>query len=309
MRARLGRIAAWIGTAAALGWVFWKTPIRAVQAALAHANPWLIAAAMVGLLLVYAADSLAMWRAFWWFLARLSFREVLIVRGASYLLAAINYSVGQAAIVYFVHRTRGVPVMRGVATVLLIMGTNLLLLLMMVTGGLALGATRITALPTIVGAAWIGLLFYIAVIAIRPRFLTARPLFDVLLSAGVTGHLKAVAVRVPHVAALIIFQVTMFRAFHVAVPIIEAVTLLPVVFFIAALPLSVQGLGTTQAAMILFFAHFAPGAPPDQKAAVVAASLVGQALALALQATIGFVCLQTPVGRTLRNPRPAQASP
>jgi hypothetical protein len=30
---------------------------------------------------------------------------LLLVRGATYLLAAINYNVGQGAIVYFVHRT------------------------------------------------------------------------------------------------------------------------------------------------------------------------------------------------------------
>ncbi len=41
------------------------------------------------------------------------------MRGATYLLAAVNYNVGQGAIVYFVHRARGVPVVRGLATVLL----------------------------------------------------------------------------------------------------------------------------------------------------------------------------------------------
>ena len=40
MRARLGRIAAWVVTAAALGWLFWKTPIGQVIAALRQAAPW-----------------------------------------------------------------------------------------------------------------------------------------------------------------------------------------------------------------------------------------------------------------------------
>ncbi len=68
----------------------------------------------------------------------------------------------------------------------------------------------------------------------------------------------------------------MLRGFGVAVPILQAVAALPVVFFIAVLPISVQGLGTTQATMIFFFARYAPGDSHAQQAAVLAASLVGQ---------------------------------
>ena len=142
-----------------------------------------------------------MWKTFGWFLAELPFRDVLVVRGATYLLAAINYSVGQGAIVYFVHRVRGVPVMRGVATVLLIMGTNLLVLLSFVTVGLALaGGTRPPALVPVVAVAWAGLAVYVAIVVARPKFLVSRPLFDVLLSAGLGGYLKAMLVRLPHIA-------------------------------------------------------------------------------------------------------------
>ena len=43
----------------------------------------------------------------------------------------------------------------------------------------------------------------------------------------------------------------------------------PVVFFIGVLPISVQGLGTTQAAMIFFFARYAPGDGTAQEAVVI----------------------------------------
>src|SRR6185436_792506 len=118
MRARLGRIAAWAETAGALGWLFWKTPVTEVAGALKQAAPWTIPAVLAAVILIYIADSFAIWKTFGWFLAKLPFRDVVLVRGATYLLAAINYSVGQGATVYFVHRPRGVPVMRGVATVL-----------------------------------------------------------------------------------------------------------------------------------------------------------------------------------------------
>ncbi len=191
MRARLGRILAWTITLAALAWVFWKTPIGEVWASVGRAAPWTLPAVLAAVALVYLADAFAMWKTFSWFLAKLPFRDVLIVRGATYLLAAINYSVGQGAIVYFVHRARGVPVRRGVATVLFIMGTNVLVLLTLVTGGLLLGFHRPPGLLPVVAVAWAGLVVYAIAVALRPRWLASRAIFDVLLSAGLGGHLKA----------------------------------------------------------------------------------------------------------------------
>jgi hypothetical protein len=299
MRARLGRALAWVVTLAALGWLFWKTPIAEVWAAIGRAAPWTVPLVLVGVALVYVADSFAMWRTFGWFLAKLPFRDVLIVRGATYLLAAINYSVGQGAIVYFVHRARGVPVMRGVATVLLIMGTNVLVLLALVTGGLLLGAEHPGALVPVVEIAWAGLCVYVVVVVIRPRFLASRPVFDVLLSAGLVGHLKPMLVRLPHIAALIVFNLSALRGFGVEVPLGAAIASLPVIMFIAVLPISVQGLGTTQAAMVLFFARYVPASAGDPKAVVLAASLSAQVLALTFQVSTGLVCMRTKTARGL----------
>jgi hypothetical protein len=299
MRGKLGRLAAWVVTAAALGWLFWKTPVRDVWTALTHAAPWTVPAVLGAVMLVYLADSFAMWKTFGWFLAKLPFRDVLIVRGATYLLAAINYSVGQGAIVYFVHRVRGVPVMRGVATVLLIMGTNLLVLLTFVTVGLWLPGTRPAALGPVVGAAWAGLGVYAALVIVRPRWLASRPLFDVLLSAGLAGHLKAMLVRVPHIATLMMFNLLALRGFGVAIPLGSALAAMPVVMFIAVLPISVQGLGTTQAAMVLFFARFVPARAGDPRAVILGASLAAQAIALSFQVTTGFICMRSPTARGL----------
>ena len=308
MQARLGRIAAWAVTIAALGWLFWKTPITDVLEALKGAAPWTVPAVLATVILIYLADSFAMWKTFGWFLAKLPFRDVVIVRGATYLLAAINYSVGQGAIVYFVHRVRAVPVMRGVATILLIMGTNLLVLLALVTVGLGLGGARPAGLVPVVGAAWTGLGVYIAVVAAKPRFLASRPLFDVLLSAGIIGHLKAMLVRLPHIAALMLYQLVALRSLGVAIPLGTALAALPVVMFIAVLPISVQGLGTTQAAMVLFFAPFVPAGAHDPRAVVLGASLGAQAISLSFQVVTGFVCLRTRTARGLGDAAPTAPS-
>ena len=144
---------------------------------------------------IYVADSFAIWKTFGWFLAPLSFAQILIVRGATYLLAAINYSVGQGAIVYFVHRATGAPVLRGVATVLLIMGINVLALMFLTTAGLVIAPDVPRSLYMIITVAYIGLAIYLVAVIVRPRWLSSRPIFDVLLAAGARGHLKALLVH------------------------------------------------------------------------------------------------------------------
>ena len=299
MKKRLVRLLAWTVTAGILFLLFRKIPFHEVVAAARGAAGWTVPAAFIFGFIIYLADSFAIWKTFGWFLAQLSLADVLLVRGATYLLAAINYNVGQGAIVYFVHRVARVPVMRGVATVLLIMGINVLALLFLATFGLAAAPAVPHALKLILAVAYAGLAVYVAAVITKPRWLASRPLFDVLLGAGLGGHARALLVRLPHIAILFAFQIVMLRGFGVAVPIVQAIAALPVVFFIAVLPISVQGLGTTQAAMIYFFARYAAGDSHAQQAAVLAASLVGQVCTLTFQVVLGLGCLKSRVGRAV----------
>ena len=150
----VGRAAPWLVTAAVLAYLFKTTSLSSVVAAARHAAPWTIPAAVACLAAIYLADSFAIWKTFGWFLAPLSFAQVTVVRGATYLLALINYNVGQGAIVYFVHRVTGVPVARGVATVLLTMGVTVLALLALTTVGLGVAPNVPHSVTVIVGVAY-----------------------------------------------------------------------------------------------------------------------------------------------------------
>lgn len=303
MRGRLVRILAWIVTGGLLFFLFRRIPLGEVVAAARGAAGWQIPVCLALLAALYVCDAFAMWKTFGWFVAPMAFGDVLLVRGATYLFAALNYNVGQGAIVYFVHRKTGAPVMRAVATVLLMMGINVLALLLLSSVGLAAGPEVPHAVSVTVVVAYAGLAIYVVALAFRPAWLVRRPLFDVVLGAGIGGHLRALVVRLPHIAVLIVFQLALLRGFHVAVPLLTALAVFPIVFLVAALPVSVQGLGTTQAAMIYFFARYAPGDRPSQQATVMAASLVGLALALGLQALIGVICLRSRVGRAIGRDR------
>lgn len=307
MQKRLLRLLPWVVTAGLLFLLFRRISFVAVWQAARQAPGWMVPVVLASVALVYLADSFAIWKTFGWFLTRLSFPDVLLVRGATYLLAAINYNVGQGAIVYFVHKSAGTPIMRGVATILLVLGINVLALLFLATGGMAVAPALPHLVKLIIAVAWGGLAVYVAVLLIRPRWVE-RPLFEVLLNAGLGGHARALLVRLPHIAALIMFQLTALRAFGVEVPLVYALATMPITFFVAVLPISVQGLGTTQAAMVYFFARFAHGPSAVQEASVIAASLVAQAIAFGFQALLGIVCLKSRVGRALQASAKEQAA-
>jgi hypothetical protein len=62
------------------------------------------------------------------------------------------------------------------------------------------------------------------------------------------------------------------QAFGIHIPFLQMLTFLPVIFMLAALPVTVAHLGTTQAAWIFFFSGYAPA--PRLLAFSLAAHLV-----------------------------------
>jgi len=309
MRKKIGPILGWVVTIAILVYLFKTIPFDQVAKAIHAAYWWAIPVNAILVLVVYLADSFAIKKTFGWFVAELSYREVLVVRGATYILALVNYAVGQGAIVYFVNRSRGVPVLRGTAAVLLVMGINVLMLLVLASVGLGVSTDVPQMLKYIVITAYAGLAVYIALVVAKPRWLVSRPIFDVLLSAGLGGHLRAMAVRMPHILALMVFTWTSLAAFGVVVPVGKAILCLPIVYFVAVLPISFQGLGTSNFMFIHFFAAYAPGNTDESRRAVIlAATLVAQAIAFAVQLSIGLLCMRSQLARSLsQTKRPAAA--
>ena len=73
------------------------------------------------------------------------------------------------------------------------------------------------------------------------------------------------------------------------------------VLLVAVLPISVQGLGPTQGAMLVFFTRYAPGSTQaEREATILAASLSVQALSSLVQITIGALCIRSQIGRQLK---------
>ena len=139
-----------------------------------------------------------------------------------------------------------------------------------------------------------GIALYLAVIASRVRWLAGRAALAPLFAAGLAGHLRAAAARLPHLVVMAGLQWAAFRAWGLAVPFWRGLALMLVVLLVGALPVTPSGLGTSQVLQVLLFSPWSPAIAAGaaaQRADVLALSLVYSVSGLLWQAAVGFVCL------------------
>lgn len=289
------RVVPWLVAAVTLGYLFATVHPGELRNALAGAPLGaFVGFVAVFVLFVLTSDTFATWATFRWSLpeAGLTFRETLDIRGASYLLAIVHYGAGQGGIAYFVARRHGVPLARAAGAVMLIMGVNVVAVTLTALVGVLLGgAPASPAVRAVVFGLALAFPGYLAVIALRPRFLARVRLLAPLFEAGLAGHAVAVAARLPHLSILLIGQYVAMRLFRIDVPIATALTLLTLVTVVAVLPISVSGLGTAQATAVALLSGYAPPGG-DPRAIILACFLSFQVCALLVQALVGLVFLR-----------------
>jgi hypothetical protein len=255
-----------------------------------HEGPHLVLAALDTFLLVVvlATDTLATWVSLITVRLRWPMRDVLAVRGATYVLSLLNYVVGQGGLGYYLHKG-GVSTLRATGVTLFIMGTTFVGLLGITTATWLAGSIDNPGIWwTLVGSC-IAFAVYLAIIAIAPRFIARREVFAPLFEAGLRGHATTIVARLPHVAMIVIGHWFAMIAWGIPVPFLYAAATLPVVALVTVLPISPAGLGTTQAALIYFFSDYAAGATADAREAnILAFAIVHFVYATLAQLVVGL---------------------
>jgi hypothetical protein len=286
----------WLVALAILAFLFTRIPRQALFHAL-ETGPWLSLGLYTAVqwLLVLSADSYAIQIA----LAITGFRQrysrIFLARGATYMLGIFNYALGQGALGVYLQRS-GVKALRATGNVLFLMMVNLGVLLIIAACGFWAGGSPQTAhvnLSPLFYGLGLGLVLYLAAIGWQPRSLQDYQVLAPLLQAGLKGHLRAAAGRLPHLLFLVLAYWGALRLWGIPVPLAQGLALVPVVLFINAVPITPLGLGTTQAALVLLFSPYVPLADPEVQAAVVLAfSLIYYICGLVAQAGIGLWCFQ-----------------
>jgi hypothetical protein len=297
--ATLKRLAPYLIAVAALVWVFWHTDWEKAIAAMKRAPVVkFLVISTVMLTVNWMLDTFAMTSVFGWFGCKVKYRDLLIVRGSTYLYALINYHVGQAAIVGYLYRVCRVPLLRASGWILFIIGINVGTLFLLGSAGTATASGQLSFLRWTPVLSAAGVAFYAGLLVLKPRILAERRLFAPLFEMGIMGHVKGVLVRLPHVANLILWQWWCLRMFGFTVTPYHALLYMPAYFAVSALPVNVNGLGVAQVVAIAFFAPFAVVPPGTvdvvqaQKAAVVAWSVSVQGFSIIQQVLLGLICLK-----------------
>ncbi|HET9228732.1 MAG TPA: lysylphosphatidylglycerol synthase domain-containing protein [Thermoanaerobaculia bacterium] len=290
----MGRLKRWLpwGVAVALlAVLFTRIPFEALREALAHGSYLTLALyVLFEIVIALAPDAWATKEALAAAGVRKGFRELMLARGATYLLGLLSYLLGQGGVGVWLAK-RGVRAAQATGAVLLLMVSNGIVLLLIAGAGLLVSHSD-KKLLLVVGAGLAAVAVYLTAIGLRVEWLRRWEILAPLFDAGLSGHLRAIVARLPHMLLLAVLHWGAFRIWGIGVPPEFGIALMPVVLLIAALPITPGGLGSTQALQVLFFAPWAAGPTAEARAAdVLAFSLVHHVLSLLAMALVGLVCL------------------
>jgi len=232
-----------------------------------------IAFAVVFNLALVAADSLAIKHIYNRTICPATYRELFVLRAASYLPSLLNYHVGQGWLTYFLSKTYGAPLWRVAGATLIVYVTVFGGLFTITLVGLPLNYDRLPWLLPTLGAIGLAGLGYFAVLRWRPKFFANRTATAVLFELGVSGHLLALVYRLPHLVVLFVGTWVPFLFLGVDIPFGHALALIPALMLVVSLPVSPQGIGTRDVFAQQLFVSYAAGTFEEQRAAVAAATL------------------------------------
>lgn len=259
---------------ALVGYVLWRLDLHALLLAFksTHYAAYLVFA-FTFLLALLTADSFATAYVYSATVCPAKFRELFVIRGASYLASMLNHHVGQGWLTYFISKAYGAPLWRVAGATLLVYVTTFGCLFVMGAAALPFNAGRVAWLAPTVGLLAIGAVVYAAVIFKAPAFLRERQATAPLLEVGLRGHVIALLYRMPHVFVQFLGTWLPFWFFGVDVPFLDALALIPVIMLVQALPITPQGVGTRDVLALQLLSHYAPGTPEHGRAAIAAATL------------------------------------
>ncbi len=285
-----------------LALLLWRIPLAEVLAAVGRGPvAWLALYALFEAIAVLPADAWATQVTLSVGGVKRPYGELFLVRGSTYLLNVLSYAVGQGGLGVYLART-GIGAARSAGLVLFLLATNAIALALAAAIAHPFSQRTDPRAAIAIGVVLYGVKTYLS--ALLARGLFARTRFGrwmatyiekepvaTLARAGLWGHLKATAARMPHMAILLLVLWGSFRVWGIEVPLGVGLAALPAVVLIAALPITPSGLGTAQALQVLLFAPFVVGATPAARSATLLGfSLVHHALGLAGQVAVGAVC-------------------
>jgi hypothetical protein len=255
MRRVINPVVSVLLTAAIFALILRRVPFPALGAALHDADYRLFLALMIPNALFYFAwDTLVLSVVIRWFHGAVPYARLLPVRAASYVVGFFNTNLGRGAMAAYLSRQLHAPFLELGSTVLFLVlteYTQLVLWAMLGLLGLRVDVSRsLLAVAAAVAVFWLLVRWLLA-----PRDWSISRTFRLATPAR---YAQIVLLRAPMFFVSLCLHYYAARAFGIYIPFAQMLTFLPVIFMLAALPVTVAHLGTTQAAWIFFFSQYAP---------------------------------------------------
>jgi uncharacterized membrane protein YbhN (UPF0104 family) len=263
------RVGSVLVTATIFALILRRVPFDAVEAALRDANlPWFLALMIANTVFYFAWDTLVLAVAVRWFHGRVPYRELLPVRAVSYVVGFFNTNLGRGALAAYLTRRLHAPFLELGSTVLFLVLTEYTQLVLWAMLGL-LGLRAEVSRSLLAVAAGVSMLWLFVRWLLAPRAWSIARTFRL---ATPRRYATIVLLRAPMFFVSLVLHYQAAHAFGFHIPFGHLLTFLPVIFMVAALPVTVAHLGSTQAAWIFFFSQYAP--VPQLLAFSLAAHLV-----------------------------------
>jgi hypothetical protein len=268
--------------------IFSRIPFSRLGEALSRADLLPFLALMAGFSLVFfAVDTLVLALAIRWFHGPLPYRDLLPVRASTYLVSLVNTQLAQGALALYLNRRFRTPL--GAIT-----GTVLTLILLEVTQLVVFATIGMLAAPGSAPAGLLAVPVALALVWATLVGLVRRPSHGVVASSAIAQTFRMATAR--QLFALLGLKSTTFllalvvhgfalSLFGIHIPWSRLLASLPIVFMVAALPVTVAHLGTSQAAWIFFFRDYA------SEAALLAYSLAAHLTFMLANGVLGLLFL------------------
>ena len=223
-----------------------------------------------------------------------SFKEMRLIRGITYLLMVINYNIGMGGLIWYLKKYKGIPVFRGSSMLFFYYFVDSVGIAFFASLGAILMNNKGDLFYNISIIAGIACFIYIALFLVY-RFLPEKGLLGkiknlellrVFNEVTVDIFFKIFFLRGCYFAVFIVFFYFDLQTFNIHISIIALISLVPVVFFFANLPVTPFGIGTAQAAMCFLFQDY--GTAEN----ILAFSVIYSTTLLVLRAPIGLLYLQ-----------------
>lgn len=248
-----------------LAYLFWHIDFRQCLMALLQADlfiyvPWFLAFIVITFLL----DTQNLVCLLKQFNYHLPFQDALTIRGGTYLIANIDYSLGLGALIYYLKRDLGIPVMRSTGLMVIFNAINQQSLVIMSIVGLLLLSPLNNVLQNFLWVCFAIIIFdfvFIQALKVLPSRGLIKKFKDLnIVKVFPEAPWKSYGIlnfwRIVFYSMFIVFFYFALKAFHMSIPLVPLIAYVPIILLIVSLPIAPCGFGTAQAAMIFLFKDY-----------------------------------------------------